>query len=116
MLGALANSYTTMLYPCLSAQGLARWGIAAFAAGSAVAAVAFWLLTPPLGLAGAGLAYALAQAVAVAVIVVAYRRRFGFAVPADPAAAARGRRGAERDRQADSSRAKLRRQFSAELI
>ena len=32
MLGALANSYTTMLYPCLSAQGLARWGIAAFAA------------------------------------------------------------------------------------
>ena len=41
MLGALANSYTTMLYPCLSAQGLARWGIAAFALGSAVAAVAF---------------------------------------------------------------------------
>ena len=80
MLGALANSYTTMLYPCLSAQGLARWGIAAFAAGSAVAAVAFWLLTPPLGLAGAGLAYALAQMAAVAVIVVAYRRRFGFAV------------------------------------
>ena len=35
MLGALANSFTTMLYPCLSAQGLARWGIAAFALGSA---------------------------------------------------------------------------------
>ena len=80
MIGALANSYTTMLYPCLSAQGLARWGIAAFAAGSVVAAVAFWLLTPPLGLAGAGLAYALAQMAAVVVIVIAYRRRFGFAV------------------------------------
>ena len=78
MLGALASSYTTMLYPCLSAHGLARWGIAAFAAGSAVAAVAFWALTPPLGLAGAGLAYALAQLAAVAVIVAAYRSRFGF--------------------------------------
>jgi O-antigen/teichoic acid export membrane protein len=80
MLGALANSYTTMLYPCLSAQGLARWGIAAFALGSAVAAAAFWSLTPPFGLAGAGLAYALAQASAMAVVVLAYRRRFGFAV------------------------------------
>ena len=80
MLGALANSFTTMLYPCLSAQGLARWGIGAFALGSAVAAMAFYLLTPPLGLAGAGLAYALAQVAAVAVIVYAYRRRFGFAV------------------------------------
>ena len=78
MLGALASSYTTMLYPCLSAQGLARWGIAAFAIGSAVAAAAFWLLTPPYGLAGAGLAYALAQCAAVAVIVIAYRTRFGF--------------------------------------
>ena len=82
MLGALANSYTTMLYPCLSAQGLARWGIAAFAVGSIVAAAAFWLLTPPLGLAGAGLAYALAQLAAVAVIVAAYRGRFGFSVAA----------------------------------
>jgi O-antigen/teichoic acid export membrane protein len=80
MLGALANSYTTMLYPCLSAQGLARWGIAAFAIGCAVAAMAFYLLTSLLALAGAGLAYALAQAATVAVIVLAYRRRFGFAV------------------------------------
>ena len=78
MLGALANSYTTMLYPCLSAQGLARWGIGAFATGCATATMAFWLLTPTLGLAGAGLAYLLAQTAAVAVIVVAYRRRFGF--------------------------------------
>ena len=82
MLGALANSFTTMLYPCLSAQGLARWGIGAFALGSAVAAVAFWLLTPLSGLAGAGLAYALAHAATVAVIVIAYRRRFGFPVAA----------------------------------
>jgi O-antigen/teichoic acid export membrane protein len=82
MLGALANSYTTMLYPCLSAQGLARWGIAAFGVGSVAAAIAFWLLTPPLGLAGAGLAYALAQLAAMAVIVAAYRRRFGFAISA----------------------------------
>ncbi|MGD9510549.1 MAG: lipopolysaccharide biosynthesis protein [Geminicoccaceae bacterium] len=82
MLGALANSYTTMLYPCLSAHGLARWGIAAFAAGSGVAAVAFWWLTPPLGLAGAGLAYALAQLAAVLVIVLAYRTRFGFTASA----------------------------------
>jgi O-antigen/teichoic acid export membrane protein len=80
MLGALASSYTTMLYPCLSSQGLARWGIAAFALGSAVAALAFAGLTPILGLAGAGLAYALAQGTAVAVIVLAYRRRFGFKV------------------------------------
>ncbi len=80
MLGALANSYSTMLYPCLSAQGLARWGIGAFALGSAVAALAFYTLTPALGLTGAGLAYALAQTCAVAVIVLAYRRRFGFAV------------------------------------
>jgi O-antigen/teichoic acid export membrane protein len=80
MLGALASSYTTMLYPCLSAQGLARWGIAAFAVGGAVAAAAFWWLTPALGLVGAGLAYALAQLAAVAVVVVAYRRRFGFEV------------------------------------
>lgn len=78
MLGALASSYTTMLYPCLSAQGLARFGIAAFAAGSLVAALAFALLTPPFGLAGAGLAYALAQLTAVLVIVHAYRSRFGF--------------------------------------
>ena len=79
MLGALANSYSTMLYPCLSAQGLARWGIAAFALGSAVAALVHsWLLTPALGLTGAGLAYALAQTCAVAVIVLAYRRRFGI--------------------------------------
>lgn len=82
MLGALASSYTTMLYPCLSAQGLARYGIAAFALGSAVAAVAFALLTPALGLPGAGLAYALAQGAAVAVIVFAYRGRFGFPVAA----------------------------------
>jgi O-antigen/teichoic acid export membrane protein len=82
MLGALCSSYTTMLYPCLSAQGLARFGIAAFALGSAVAAIAFTLLTPPFGLAGAGLAYALAQAAAVAVIVYAYRRRFGFSAAA----------------------------------
>ena len=47
-----------------------------------VAAVAFTLLTPPLGLAGAGLAYALAQLTAVAVIVHAYRRRFGFPIAA----------------------------------
>ena len=80
LLGALASSYTTMLYPCLSAQGLARFGIAAFGVGSAVAAFAFTLLTPPLGLAGAGFAYALAQGAAVAVIVYAYRRRFGFSV------------------------------------
>ncbi|MFL5337688.1 MAG: lipopolysaccharide biosynthesis protein [Geminicoccaceae bacterium] len=80
MLGALASSYTTMLYPCLSAQGLARWGIAAFALGSVVALVAFYALLPPLGLAGAGLAYALAQLSAVVVIVQAYRRRFGFRV------------------------------------
>lgn len=80
MLGALASAYTTMLYPCLSAQGLARFGILAFAVGSAVAAVAFTLLTPRLGLAGAGLAFALAQLAAVAVIVLAYRRRFGFPV------------------------------------
>lgn len=78
MLGALAGSYTTMLYPCLSAQGLARWGAAAFALGSAVAAAAFTLLTPRFGLVGAGLAHALAQIAAVAVIVAAYRRRFGF--------------------------------------
>ena len=82
MLGALASSYTTMLYPCLSAQGLARWGIAAFALGSLVALAAFAALLPPLGLMGAGLAYALAQLAAVAVIVVAYRRRFGFPVAA----------------------------------
>jgi O-antigen/teichoic acid export membrane protein len=82
MLGALANSYSTMLYPCLSAQGLARWGIAAFALGSAVAALAFYLLTPRFALTGAGLAYALAQTFAVAVIVFAYRHRFGFAVAA----------------------------------
>ena len=82
MLGALASSYTTMLYPCLSAQGLARWGIAAFALGSVVALAAFAVLLPPLGLMGAGLAYALAQLAAVAVIVVAYRRRFGFPVAA----------------------------------
>ena len=82
MLGALANSYTTMLYPCLSAHGLARWGIAAFAAGSGVAAAAFWWLTPALGLAGAGLAYALAQLAAVLVIVLAYRTRFGFTASA----------------------------------
>ena len=80
MLGALASSYTTMLYPCLSAQGLARWGIAAFALGSVVALVAFYMLLPPLGLAGAGVAYALAQLSAVAVMVQAYRRRFGFPV------------------------------------
>ena len=82
MLGALASSYTTMLYPCLSAHGLARHGIAAFAAGSGVAALAFALLAPALGLAGAGLAYALAQLTAMAVIVHAYRRRFGFPVAA----------------------------------
>lgn len=82
MLGALANSFTTMLYPCLSAQGLARFGIGAFALGSAVAAAAFTLLTPALGLTGAGLAYALAQGAAVVVIVDAYRRRFGFPVSA----------------------------------
>ena len=82
MVGALASSYTTMLYPCLSAQGLARWGIVAFALGSVVAAVAFVALTPRLGLAGAGLAYALAQCVAMAVIVLAYRHRFGFPVSA----------------------------------
>jgi O-antigen/teichoic acid export membrane protein len=81
MLGALASSYTTMLYPCLSAQGLARFGLLAFGLGSAVAAVGFSLLTPALGLAGAGLAYALAQLGAMAVIVFAYRRRFGFPVP-----------------------------------
>jgi peptide/nickel transport system permease protein len=80
--GALFSSYTTMLYPCLSAQGLARYGIAAFALGSAVAATAFALLTPPFGLAGAGFAYALAQAAAMAVIVHAYRRRFGFPLAA----------------------------------
>lgn len=80
MLGALASSYTTMLYPCLSAQGLARFGILAFALGSLVAALGFTFLTPPMGLAGAGLAYAMAQFSAVAVIVVAYRRRFGFPV------------------------------------
>jgi O-antigen/teichoic acid export membrane protein len=82
MVGALANSYATMLYPCLSAQGLARWGIAAFALGSAVAVAAFHVLTPALGLAGAGLAYASAQTAATAVIVLAYRRRFGFPVAA----------------------------------
>lgn len=82
MLGALASSYTTMLYPCLSAQGLARFGILAFGLGSAVAALAFTALTPVLGLAGAGLAYALAQASAVAVIACAYRRRFGFGLAA----------------------------------
>lgn len=80
MLGSLASSYTTMLYPCLSAQGLARWGILAFGLGSAVAAVAFFALTTHSGLVGAGLAYALAQLTAVAVIVIAYRRRFGFRV------------------------------------
>lgn len=80
MLGALASSFTTMLYPCLSAQGLARFGIMAFALGSAVAAIASAWLTPRYGLAGAGLAYALAQGAAVAVIVHAYRRRFGFPV------------------------------------
>lgn len=80
MLGALASSFTTMLYPCLSAQGLARFGVLAFALGSAVAAIAFAWLTPRYGLAGAGLAYALAQGTAVAVIVHAYRRRFGFPV------------------------------------
>ena len=81
MLGALANSYSTMLYPCLSAQGLARWGIAAFALGSAVAAAGILAADSgprpcrrrPRLRAGASLA-------AVAVIVLAYRRRFGFAV------------------------------------
>jgi O-antigen/teichoic acid export membrane protein len=82
MLGALASSYTTMLYPCLSAQGLARFGMLAFGLGSAVAALAFAGLTPVLGLAGAGLAYALAQGTAVAVIAYAYRRRFGFSLAA----------------------------------
>jgi O-antigen/teichoic acid export membrane protein len=82
MLGALASSYTTMLYPCLSAQGLARFGILAFGLGSAVAVLAFAGLVPRLGLTGAGLAYALAQLAAVAVIVFAYRRRFGFAASA----------------------------------
>jgi O-antigen/teichoic acid export membrane protein len=82
MLGALASSFTTMLYPCLSAQGLARFGVLAFALGSAVAGAAFAWLTPRYGLAGAGLAYALAQGTAVAVIVHAYRRRFGFPVAA----------------------------------
>ncbi len=80
MLGALASSFTTMLYPCLSAQGLARFGILAFGLGSAVAALAFTVLTPRFGLAGAGAAFALAQLAAVAVIVFSYRRRFGFPV------------------------------------
>lgn len=80
MLGALASSFTTMLYPCLSAQGLARFGVLAFGLGSVVAGAAFAWLTPRFGLAGAGLAYALAQGTAVAVIVHAYRRRFGFPV------------------------------------
>ncbi|MEK0083691.1 lipopolysaccharide biosynthesis protein [Benzoatithermus flavus] len=82
MLGALASSYTTMLYPCLSSQGLARFGILAFGLGSAVAALAFAGLTPLFGLAGAGLAYALAQSCAVAVIAYAYRCRFGFPIVA----------------------------------
>jgi O-antigen/teichoic acid export membrane protein len=82
MLGALASSFTTMLYPCLSSQGLARFGMLAFGLGSLMAVVAFTALTPMLGLAGAGLAYALAQLTAVAVIVTAYRRRFAFPVAA----------------------------------
>ncbi|MFO1038838.1 MAG: lipopolysaccharide biosynthesis protein [Geminicoccaceae bacterium] len=78
MLGTIANCFTTMLYPCLSAQGLARWGIAAFAAGVAMAALAFSALTPLQGLVGAGIAYMLAQLTVVALLVAAYRRRFGF--------------------------------------
>ena len=90
MVGALANSYTTMLYPCLSAQGLARWGIGAFAIGSAVAAVAFYVLTPTLGLTGAGLAYGLAQAAAMAVDRPCLPSSFRLHAGRNPPAAAGG--------------------------
>jgi O-antigen/teichoic acid export membrane protein len=78
MVGTLANCFTTMLFPCLSSQGLARVGTAAFALGIVVAALACWGLVPPLGLAGAGIANILAQGAVVLIIVLAYRSRFGF--------------------------------------
>lgn len=78
MIGTLANCFTTMLFPCLSSQGLARVGTVAFAVGIAVAALACWGLVPPLGLAGAGIAYILAQGAVALIIVLAYRSRFGF--------------------------------------
>ncbi|MDF1585080.1 oligosaccharide flippase family protein [Marinimicrococcus flavescens] len=78
MLGTLFGCFNVMLFPCLSAQGLARVGIWAYGLGCAVASLGCWLLIPPLGLEGAAIAYLLAQIVVASSITLVYRHRFGF--------------------------------------
>jgi O-antigen/teichoic acid export membrane protein len=78
MLGTLFACFNVMLFPCLSAQGLARVGIWAYGLGCLVAWAGCLLLVPGHRLLGAAAAYALAQAAVAAVIALAYRARFGF--------------------------------------
>jgi O-antigen/teichoic acid export membrane protein len=78
MLGTVASCFAMMVYPSLSAQGLAHYGIAGYGAGCAVALALLLLLLPQAGLPGAGMAFAAATWTTLAVLVAGYRRRFAF--------------------------------------
>lgn len=78
MLGTVAACFNAMLYPTLGSQGLARWGVVAYAMGCLAAVGATLLLLPPWGLAGAAVGYALSQALVTAILLIAYRRRFAM--------------------------------------
>ena len=74
VVGGVLSCFSMMLYPGLSSQGEARWGVRIFGPGTLLAAVACWLLAPGMGIEGAALAMAAAQiAVAVAHVVVYHR-------------------------------------------
>ena len=74
--GAVLSCFSMMLYPGLSSQGEARWGLRVFGPGTLLAAGLCWLLAPAMGVVGAAIAMASAQAVVAIALVLVYRKIF----------------------------------------
>ncbi|MCB1969298.1 MAG: polysaccharide biosynthesis C-terminal domain-containing protein [Geminicoccaceae bacterium] len=78
VIGSVLSCFSMMLYPGLSSQGEARYGLRVFGPGTVVAAVLCWWLVPSYGVVGAAVAMAFAQGVVAISIILIYRHVFGI--------------------------------------
>jgi O-antigen/teichoic acid export membrane protein len=80
LLGAVPSCLTMMLFPSLTSQGHARYGVPVFGPGVLANLALTWLLAPVAGVAGAATGTALANLLVATILVLIYRRRLGVGI------------------------------------
>ncbi|MEZ5823940.1 MAG: oligosaccharide flippase family protein [Geminicoccaceae bacterium] len=76
VVGSVLSCFAMTLYPGLSSQGGARYGLRVFGPGTVLAATLCWLLAPAWGIPGAAFAMSAAQGLVGLAMIAIYRSKF----------------------------------------